>query len=104
MFFLFTVIVSVVLAVIDGAMGLMTERGIGALGLLYTLAVLLPSIAVGVRRFHDVDKGGWWLLIALVPLIGAIVLLVFTVMEGTRGDNRFGPDPKADEDGVPAMA
>lgn len=104
MFFLFTVIVSVVLGLIDGLMGLMTESGIGTLGLLYALAVLLPSIAVGVRRLHDIDKSGWWLLIALIPLIGGIVLLVFSLMEGSRGDNRFGPDPKDDEGGVPAMA
>ncbi|MGH8072565.1 MAG: DUF805 domain-containing protein [Lysobacter sp.] len=104
MFALFNLIVSIVLAVIDGIGGFMTESGIGMLGLLYTLAVLLPSIAVGVRRLHDIDKSGWWLLLIFIPLIGAIVLLVFAVMEGTRGSNRFGEDPKSDEDGIPAMA
>lgn len=104
MFTLFSLIVAVVLAIIDGMGGFMTESGMGMLGLLYSLAVLLPSIAVSVRRLHDIDKSGWWLLLILIPLIGAIVLLVFAVMEGTRGDNRFGPDPKSDEDGVPALA
>lgn len=104
MFTLFNVIVSIVLAIIDGMGGFMTESGIGMLGLLYTLAVLLPSIAVSVRRLHDIDKSGWWLLLILVPLIGVIVLLVFAVLEGTRGANRFGPDPKSDEDGAPALA
>ena len=104
MFTLFNIIVSIVLAIVDGIGGFMTESGIGMLGLLYTLAVLLPSIAVGVRRLHDIDKSGWWLLLVFIPLIGAIVLLVFAVMEGTRGSNRFGEDPKSDEGGIPAMA
>lgn len=104
MFTLFSVIVSIVLMLIDGAIGSMNEGGFGLLSGLYSLAVLLPSLAVSFRRLHDIDKSAWWLLIALVPFIGAIVLLVFAVMEGTRGENRFGPDPKADEGGVPAMA
>ena len=66
--------------------------------------MLLPGIAVSVRRLHDRDKSGWWLLIGFIPLIGGILLLVWMVMEGDRGDNRFGPDPKAGEGGVPVMA
>jgi uncharacterized membrane protein YhaH (DUF805 family) len=62
--------------------------------LVYALAVLLPSLAVGVRRLHDIGKSGAWLLIALIPLIGPIVLLVFTVQAGTEGPNEYGPDPK----------
>lgn len=103
MFTLFSVIVSIILAIVDAAMASSADS-VGVLGLLYSLAVLLPSLAVSVRRLHDIDKSGWWLLIVLVPLIGAIVLLVFAVMEGTRGSNRFGPDPKSGEDGVPALA
>jgi uncharacterized membrane protein YhaH (DUF805 family) len=61
--------------------------------MLFGLAVLIPSIAVGARRLHDTDRSGWWLLIALIPFIGAIVLLVFFVLPGTQGTNRFGPDP-----------
>lgn len=60
---------------------------------LFWLATLIPSIAVAVRRLHDTGRSGWWLLIGLIPLIGAIVLLVFMIQSGTRGPNRFGPDP-----------
>lgn len=66
----------------------------GVLTIIFWLATLVPSLAVGVRRLHDTDRSGWWLLIALIPLIGGIVLLVFTLLEGTRGPNRFGPDPR----------
>lgn len=59
---------------------------------IYSLAVLLPSIAVAVRRLHDTDRSGWWVLIGLVPLVG-LVLIIFLVMKGTDGDNRFGPSP-----------
>ncbi len=104
MFVLFSIIVSLVLGLIDGVLGTATWNQIGLLGGIYTLAVLTPSIAVGVRRLHDIDKSGWWMLIVFIPLIGAIVLLVWAVMEGTRGSNRFGSDPKADEGGVPAVA
>jgi uncharacterized membrane protein YhaH (DUF805 family) len=64
------------------------------IGLLVDLALLVPTLAVGVRRLHDTDRSGWWLLIGLVPFVGSIVLLVFFVMEGTPGDNRYGPNPK----------
>lgn len=104
MFTLFNIIVSFVLGFIDGLAGLEAGGGLGMLGLLYSLAVFLPSLAVGVRRLHDTDKSGWWILLGLIPVLGWIVLLVFFVMEGTQGDNRFGPDPKAGEGGVPAMA
>jgi len=57
------------------------------------LALLIPSIAAGIRRLHDTDRSGWWLLIAFIPLIGVIVLLVFFVSGGTAGANRFGEDP-----------
>jgi uncharacterized membrane protein YhaH (DUF805 family) len=58
---------------------------------IYGLAVLIPGLAVGVRRLHDTDKSGWWLLIALVPLVGIIVLIVFWATEGTPAPNRYGP-------------
>jgi uncharacterized membrane protein YhaH (DUF805 family) len=59
------------------------------------LALFIPGLAVGVRRMHDQDKSGWWLLIAFIPIIGWIVLLVFYLTDGTRGTNQYGPDPKA---------
>src|SRR5262249_59912073 len=60
------------------------------------LGLLVPSIAVGIRRLHDTDRSGWWLLINLVPLVGPIVFFVFMLLEGTRGSNRFGADPKGE--------
>ena len=64
------------------------------LSALYGLAVLIPAIAVTVRRLHDTDRSGWWLLIILVPAIGQLVLLVFMLMGGKPERNQFGPDPK----------
>lgn len=62
------------------------------------LALLLPFLAVAVRRLHDRDKSGWWLLWGLLPLIGGLILLYQYVQRGTAGDNRFGPDPLAGVD------
>lgn len=106
MFTLFNTIILIVLGFIDRALGFGSfssstsngvafSAGIGLLGGLYSLAVLLPSLGVSVRRLHDTNRSGWWLLIGLIPLVGAIVLLVFFVLEGTRGPNRHGVDPKA---------
>lgn len=102
MFTLINVIITTILYYI--MMGTMTppnELGEGgSLGIgfylygLYTLAVMLPSLAVCVRRLHDTDRSGWWILLGIIPVIGAIVLLVFLCLEGTVGDNRFGSDPK----------
>ena len=69
----------------------------GLLSNLYTLGLLVPSVAVTVRRLHDIDRTGWWTLLMLVPVIGWIVLIVFNATEGTGSDNRYGPDPKAAE-------
>jgi uncharacterized membrane protein YhaH (DUF805 family) len=67
----------------------------GPLVPIWSLITLIPGLAVSVRRLHDLDKSGWWLLLLLVPMIGVIVLIVFWAIEGTRGQNRFGPDPLA---------
>ncbi len=105
MFFLFNLVIAIVLGIVDNMAGLVSDSGYGVLGSLYALAILIPSIAVGVRRLHDTGRTGWWLLIGLIPLIGAIVLLVFFVLEGTSGPNEYGPDPKAgDGNAQPAMA
>ncbi len=88
MFTLFNVIIAIVLNVIDSVIGSPIFGG------LYSLAVLIPGIAVSVRRLHDTDRSGWWLLISFIPCIGAIVLLVFMVQDSTPGDNQFGPNPK----------
>ena len=102
-FVLFNLIASIVLALVDGMTGSFdTESGIGLLGAIYALAVLLPSLAVSVRRLHDTDRSGWWLLLAFIPLVGAIILIVFFVLDGTAGDNRFGANPKAADSEVAA--
>ncbi len=106
MFTLFNTIILIVLELVDKALGFGSFSGstsggvavsasLGLLSGLYSLAVLLPTLGVSVRRLHDTDRSGWWLLIGLIPLVGAIVLLVFFVLEGTRGPNRHGVDPKA---------
>jgi len=89
MFTLVSAIISVVLAIVDNVLAT------GLLGLLYSLAVLLPSLAVGARRLHDTGRSGWWLLIGIIPLIGWIVIIVFLATEGERQPNAYGSDPKA---------
>ena len=94
-FVLFNIIIALALTFIDFSTGLYdVESEVGLLGGLYSLAVLVPSIAVTIRRLHDTDRTGWWFLIAFVPIIGVIVLLVFTVFDSTPGDNQYGPNPK----------
>ncbi len=63
------------------------------LGVLFVLAIFIPTLAVQVRRFHDQDKSGWLVLLQFIPYVGGIILLVFMCIEGTRGPNRFGSDP-----------
>lgn len=70
---------------------------VGIIGLvIFALGSFIPSLAVTVRRLHDQDKSGWWILIQFVPYIGGLIMLVLMFIDGTRGENRFGPDPKAD--------
>jgi len=68
----------------------------GIIGNLYSLAVFLPSLGVLVRRLHDVGKSGWFFLIVLIPLIGAIWLLILLFRDGEQGENKWGPNPKDD--------
>ena len=89
MFMLVNVIAGIILGVVDAILG----TG-GVLGAIYGLAMLIPGIAVGVRRLHDTSRSAWWLLIGLVPLIGAIVLVVFALQDSTPGPNAWGPNPK----------
>jgi len=95
-FVLFNIIAAIVLSIIDSVTGLASAEygGLGPFYGLYALAVLIPSIAVGVRRLHDIGKSGWWLLLAFIPLIGAIVLIIWFVKDSEAGTNRFGPNPK----------
>lgn len=90
MFVLFHCIVATILSIIDNAI-----LGFPVLGLLYYFAALLPTLGLIVRRLHDLGKDWPWILISLIPLVGGIWLFVLMVMEGTKGENQFGPDPKA---------
>ena len=94
-FFLFNIIIQIVLAFVDSATGNFDpEVGMGPLGTIYILAVLIPGIAVTVRRLHDIGRSAWYLLVLLVPLIGVIVLLVFLAQDGKPGQNQYGVNPK----------
>ncbi len=91
MFLLVNIIITFVLGFIEGLAG-----SPGVVGGLYLLAVALPSIGVSVRRLHDTDRSGWWLFVVLIPLIGPIVIFVFTVQDSTPGANQYGANPKTD--------
>jgi uncharacterized membrane protein YhaH (DUF805 family) len=92
--FLAGFLIACAFAAIDYAMGARPGE-IGLLGTLYSLAVLIPNVAVGVRRLHDTDRSGWWLLVALIPIAGLIWLIIYLVEEGERRDNEYGPDVEA---------
>lgn len=97
-FVFFNALISFALACIAGAIGLSGKQGSDPLSGLYTLAVLIPGLAVSVRRLHDTDRSGWWILLALFPCIGGIILFIFMVQEGTNGENQYGEDPAALEE------
>jgi uncharacterized membrane protein YhaH (DUF805 family) len=88
MFFLFNVIIAFVIGFVEGLLNLPQ-----VLSTLYSLAIFLPSLAVGVRRLHDTGRSGLWLLIVFIPLIGFIILLVF-FCEDSKENNQYGPNPK----------
>jgi uncharacterized membrane protein YhaH (DUF805 family) len=103
LFTLFIILVEIAYFILLGVLGgggmgtgQMNGLGMGLTGLylLFVLGILIPSIAVSFRRLHDTDRSAWWLLIAFLPFIGGLVLLVFTLLPGTNGPNKFGPDPK----------
>jgi uncharacterized membrane protein YhaH (DUF805 family) len=95
MFALFNMMFAIGAMIIDNIFG-MTISGLayGPVYIIYAIALFLPSFAVFVRRLHDVGKSGWMILIALIPIIGAIWLLVLMVSDGKVGVNKYGPDPK----------
>ena len=87
-FFLFYFIASIVASVIDALLGVPIATIVLVLGL------IVPTLAVSVRRLHDTGRSGWWILIGLVPLVGFIVLIVFHVQDSQPGTNQYGPSPK----------
>ena len=70
------------------------ESGFGVILMLFLLASVIPSIAVTVRRLHDTSRSGWWALLCVIPLVSFFAWIIFGVLEGTPGDNEFGPNPK----------
>ncbi|MBF0709152.1 MULTISPECIES: DUF805 domain-containing protein [Bacillales] len=89
MFTLFNVIFSIVLTIVESLADISPF-----LTSIYSLFIILPSLAVTVRRLHDTGRSGWWVLIGLIPLIGSIVILVFTCLDSDVEENRFGINPK----------
>jgi uncharacterized membrane protein YhaH (DUF805 family) len=94
MYVLFYLIFYVLAMALDGLVGTMIFSSI------YSLALLLPSISVCTRRLHDTGRSGWWQLLLLIPLIGLIVIVIFTVQDSQPGDNQYGPNPKGQTAGV----
>lgn len=91
MFTLFNLIFAFAIGFVEGIFGMSST-----LSGLYTLAVLLPSIAVGIRRLHDTGRSGWWLLLSLIPLVGAIILIIYLCEDSKENENQYGPNPKFD--------
>jgi uncharacterized membrane protein YhaH (DUF805 family) len=87
------VVVSIILSLIDASIGTVdAESGLGLLSGLWSLIILIPAILIYIKRFHDRDKSGWWVLIGLIPIIGALWLLIeLGFLKGTDGPNRYGP-------------
>lgn len=94
MFVLVNIILTFVLGVVDKLLGWQHTSGEGVLTTLYGVLIFIPGWALQLRRLHDTDRSAWWLLLLLIPIVGWIVMLIFNCQDGTKGDNRFGPDPK----------
>ncbi|MCP4440872.1 MAG: DUF805 domain-containing protein [Aureispira sp.] len=93
-FFLMNFLIGIVTTIIDRTIGTFDPRtGYGVVNGIYSLAVFIPSLAVGARRLHDIGKSGWLQLIVLIPLVGIIVLIVFWATEGVRETNEYGRNP-----------
>lgn len=86
MYILFYFVLSIIVGIIGSILG---DTVYNILNFLVTLGLLLPTLSIGVRRLHDTDRSGWWLLISLLPFIGGLVLLVFFCLPSTEGENRF---------------
>ena len=99
-FTLFNFLALCVLTFIDSMIGSFNaDLGVGLLGGVYSLVVVIPTFAVLIRRLHDTDRSGWWLFIQLIPFIGGLVLLIFTVLDSQPVDNQYGPNPKPGNEG-----
>ena len=94
-FALFYILFAIAATLIDVVTGSYDpQTGFGIVSVLLAIGLLIPSLSVSVRRLHDTNRSGWWLLICLIPLIGAIWFLVLTILDSSPGTNRFGVNPK----------
>jgi len=98
MFYLFYIIFYIILAVLENSLGLTIgdkgDFGEGILTLIYSLGLLIPSLAILARRLHDIGRSGWWILLILIPLIGGLVIFIFTVLDSQRQANEYGESIK----------
>ena len=101
MFVLWYIIIAIPIGIIAGIIAAVTDMPLlgSIISWVFSLAMILPSWGLAIRRLHDIDKSGWYVLIGLIPFIGGIILLVWACTEGTIGPNQYGPDPKAAERG-----
>jgi uncharacterized membrane protein YhaH (DUF805 family) len=94
-FVLFTFLVGIVTNIVDAILGTDYDTGSGGLiSTVVSLGLLLPSVAVAVRRLHDIDKSGWWILIGIIPIVGWIIVIIWYCTDTKPGDNQYGPNPK----------
>ena len=91
MFTLFNLLAFFVLSIVGSVLGDQAELLTG----IYSLGVLLPSVAVTVRRLHDIGRSGWWALLMVVPVVGALILVIFALQDSQAEENEYGPNPKA---------
>ena len=94
MFYLFTMLINIPLGIIDEIANTTFQYGSGVFSLIFSLFTFVPWISVTVRRLHDQNKSGWYLLLFFLPIIGWFWLFILTVTEGNKGPNEYGPDPK----------
>ncbi|MBU3668742.1 MAG: DUF805 domain-containing protein [Candidatus Taylorbacteria bacterium] len=96
-FVLFSTLISIVIGLLESVDPVSQEFGTGTLGFAYNLLILLPSLAAGARRLHDINKSGWFLLIGIIPILGWILIIVWLARKGDAGPNDYGSDPKIEE-------
>lgn len=94
-FMLFYILFVFLLSIVDFI--IFREAGFGLFNSLFQLASLIPTLAVGTRRLHDINASGWWQLLYIIPIIGGIILLFFFILDSNSGDNDYGPNPKIDD-------
>ena len=93
LFWLVHLLIMIAVSFVDAALGT-AEEDVGPVFLAYYALTFLPSLAVSVRRLHDTGRSGWWILLNAVPVVGSLVVLAFSAMDGVPGDNEYGPSPK----------